>query len=258
MSQKRSLKLAITFCALFSLTANAQPPLTADQILKEVEKRVSAVDESATLEMTIIEANSASKTRDVQIRRKTNGNSHKVMVKIQGPANLRGTALLSISEGTKEDQWLYLPSSKQTRRILSSNKSSNFLDSELSYEDMGSSSNRKYVNSLLRTEKTPTGDVAVIESKLSTGDSAYSRILAWVPLGNFLVTKLEYYDLTGKLLKVTEMGTYKKFAGGIWRTQDVQVKNVQNHRSTHLMLKDLKINQGLDDHVFTESEMAEE
>ena len=82
--------------------------------------------------------------------------------------------------------------------------------------------------------------------------------MTWVPLTTFLVSKIEYYDHANKLFKVTEMGTYKKFPGDVWRTQDVQVKNVQNHRSTHLVLKDLKINQGLGDSEFTESAMQDE
>jgi outer membrane lipoprotein-sorting protein len=260
LTHKFSRCLILTFFAGFStaLAANVAAPLSADQILKEVEKRVSAVDESAIIDMTVVEANSASKTREVEIRRKTQGSSHKVMVKIESPASLRGTALLSISDGKNDEQWLYLPSSKQTRRILSSNKSANFLDSELSYEDMGAASTRKFANAILRTEPTTEGDVAVIESKTISGDSSYSRIVTWVPLKTFLVSKIEYYSRDGKLLKTTQMGNYKSFPGGVWRTEEVVVSNVQNHRSTQLKLKDLKLNQGLGDQAFTQTAMEEE
>ena len=235
----------------------AQAP-TADQILKDVEKKISAKDESAKLVMTITEANGSTKTREIDIRRKS-GDAPKVMVKLQSPPDLRGTALLSVGgKGQAEDQWLYLPSSKQTRRIVSSNKSSSFLDSEMSYEDMGSSSDKKFANKLLRTEKGTQGQVDVIESTLVSGDSTYSKILTWVSTNNDLVNRLEYYDKKGALLKTTEMSDYKKFSGDIWRAQNILVKNVQNHRSTKLQLKDLSINQGLDDSDFTVGAMAEE
>ena len=113
---------------LSSMAAPAQS-LNADQILKEVEKRVSSNSESAKIVMTIGEANGSSKTREIEIRRKS-GEDTKVMVKLESPADLRGTALLSVGgKGQSEDQWLYLPSTKQTRRIVSSNKSSSFLHS---------------------------------------------------------------------------------------------------------------------------------
>jgi hypothetical protein len=260
MSKSPSIVAAaiVLSLSLSSYALGAETAPSADQILNEVKKKVSANDESATIEMTNVEANSGSKTRDIEIRRKTSGASQKVMVKIKTPASLHGTALLSVSDDKKEDQWLFLPSSKQVRRILSSNKSANFLDSELSYEDMGGTAVRKCTNTLLRTETSPEGNVAVIESRMAPGDSGYSRILTWVPLSNYLVTKAEYYDHGNKLLKVTEMGTYKKFPGDIWRTQDVNVKNVQNHRSTHLVLKDLKVNQGIGDSDFTEAAMQDE
>jgi hypothetical protein len=253
--------LAALICASLGVQAQELSPqnnLTADQILKEVEKRVSSNDESARIIMIIGESNGASKTREIEIKRKA-GDNPKVMVKLQSPADLRGTALLSIGKkGQTEDQWLYLPSTKQTRRIVSGNKNSSFMDSEMSYEDMGSSTDKKFINKLLKTENSPQGGVSVVESKLVGGESSYSRILTWVPMGSFLVGKIEYYDRKGALLKVTEMSDYKKFSGNVWRAQNIQVKNVQNHRTTHLELKDLVINKGLDDQDFSVTSMADE
>ena len=152
MNSNKILTLLSVFVTLSSsaVTAPKGATLDADQIFKEVEKRITAKDESAKIVMTITEANGATKTRELEVRRKA-GDAPKVMVKLQSPPDLRGTALLSVGgKGKAEDQWLYLPSSKQTRRIVSSNKSSSFLDSEMSYEDMGSSSDKKFSNKILQ------------------------------------------------------------------------------------------------------------
>jgi len=229
---------------------------SADQIFKEVEKHVNSKDESAKIVMTITEANGSKKTREMEVLRKS-GESPKVMVKLQSPPDLRGTALLSIGgKGKAEEQWLYLPSSKQTRRIVSSNKNSSFLDSEMSYEDMGSSSDKKFTNKILRTENTPKGPLNVIESTLVSGDSSYSKMLTWVSTDPALVNRIEYYDLKGTLLKTTEMSDYKKFSGDIWRAQNILVSNAQNHRSTQLQLKDISINKGIPDSEFSENSMG--
>ncbi|MGZ7119873.1 MAG: outer membrane lipoprotein-sorting protein [Methanobacterium sp.] len=37
------------------------------------------------------------------------------MVRLNAPADLKGTALLSVSKGKSSDQWLYLPSSKHNK-----------------------------------------------------------------------------------------------------------------------------------------------
>jgi outer membrane lipoprotein-sorting protein len=254
--------LALTLLSFCPLMVHASPPATnsaptADQILKDVEKHMNAKDESAKVVMTIQEPNGTSKTREIEILRKA-GDTPKVMVKLESPPDLRGTALLSIGrKGRGEDQWLYLPSTKQTRRIVSSNKSSGFLDSEMSYEDMGSSSDKKFTNKIINTEKTPQGPVVTIESQLASGDSNYSKVVTQVATKDDLVNRIDYYDRKGALLKTTEMSDYKKFPGDIWRAQTVSVKNAQNHRGTTLQLKDLQINKGLDDSEFTQSAMAD-
>ena len=234
----------------------AAVPQTADQILKDVQKKVDAKDESETVVMTIEEANGSTKTREIEIRRKADEHP-KVLVKLESPPDLRGTALLSVGgKGQADEQWLYLPSSKQTRRIVSGNKSSSFLDSEMSYEDMGSASDKKFTNTLLRTDTTPQGPVAVIQSQLTSGDSSYGRILTFVPMKDSLVSRIEYYDKKGALLKTTEMTNYKKFPGDVWRAQTLVVKNVQNHRGTRLDLKDLQVNRGLDNSEFSVSSLS--
>lgn len=123
---------------------------------------------------------------------------------------------------------------------------------------MGSSSDKKFANKLLRNETSAQGPIAVIESTLVSGASSYSKVITWISTTNYLVNRIEYYDRKGALLKTTEMSDYKKFTGDIWRAQNILVKNVQNHRNTRLQLKDLAINQGLDDAEFTVTAMADE
>jgi outer membrane lipoprotein-sorting protein len=257
MKQIKLVSILSLLLPISALAASA-PGESADQIFKDVEHRVSAKDESAKIVMTITEANGATKTREIEIKRKS-GDTPKVLVKLQSPADLRGTALLSVGgKGKAEDQWLYLPSNKQTRRIVSSNKSSSFLDSEMSYEDLGSSSDKKFANKILRTETAADGPVAVIESTLTSGDSTYSKMITWVATTNDLVQKVEYYDRKGALLKTTEMSDYKKFPGDIWRAQTINVKNAQNHRGTELQMKDVAINKGISDSDFSVNALSQE
>jgi outer membrane lipoprotein-sorting protein len=231
----------------------ASPAPSADQIVKEVEKKLHSKDEVATVKMVIVEASGASKERKLQVSRRVDGDDQAVLVKLESPADLRGTGLLSVVKGKDSEQWLYLPSSKQTRRILSNKRQANFLDSELSYEDLGGT-NGGFTNKVLRTEKDSSGaPVSVIESDTSNPDASYSKVLTWVPMKTYLANKVEYYDHAGGLLKVMEMQNYKQFKSGVWRAELVTVKNVQNNRSTRLELSDLKLDQGLSASHFSPS-----
>jgi uncharacterized protein len=236
--------------------ANPAPSATADDILKATAKNLHSNDESVRVKMTITEANGSQKERNLQISRIENDKDQSVLVRLLSPADLRGTGLLSVTHVAQADQWLYLPSSKQTRRILSGKRGANFLDSELSYEDMGNTANTQIANQILRTETGADGPVAVIESKVTGAESAYSRILTWVPLKSHLASKIEYYDRAGALLKTTDMTDYQQYAGGVWRARRIVVANAQNHRGTQLDITDLKLNMGLSSQDFTPSALG--
>lgn len=235
----------------------ADKTMSADDILKEAGKKVEAKAESATIKMTIIEANGGKKERALNIKRKGGDNKQQVLVRMLSPPDLKGTGLLSVSSGSTKDQWLYMPSSKQTRRILGSQKSSNFMDSELNYEDMGTTSDLKFDSKVLKTEKIDGHDYYVIESVHKAGDSSYGKVLTWIDKDKYLVGKAEYYDKKGKLLKTSQLSAYKQY-GQIWRAQKVQIKNVQNKRATILDLSDLKIGgDGLSDDDFSQSALTD-
>lgn len=234
----------------------AAPATDAKAILDKVSKKVDAKDEIANVKMIITEADGASKTRVLEIRRKGKDDTQKVLVKLEGPADLKGTALLSVSKGKSSDQWLYLPSSKQTRRIQSGkSRSGSFMDSELSYEDMGTSSDAAYVSKILGKKKDGGRDFTLIENT-PKGESSYGKTIIWVDDKTDLVGKIEYFDKAGKPLKVSTFSGYKQF-GNVWRAQKVSVTNLQNKRGTVLELSDLKLNKGLEDGEFTESALTE-
>lgn len=251
---KHAAVVTIGLLATSSVWAASADPGNAKALLDEVEKNLHSTDEVANLKMKIVEPDGTAKERALEIRRKGSEEKQKVLVRMQEPADLRGTALLSVNKGKESDQWLYLPSSKQTRRILSNKRSSSFMDSELSYEDMGTNSN--FESKVIRQENKNGQNYSVIEST-PKGESAYGKIHIWVNLATRLVDKMEYFDKTQKPLKVTEFSNYKKNDKGIWRAGTVNVKNVQTQRGTVLTLSGLRVNQGLADSEFTESALTD-
>jgi uncharacterized protein len=235
-------------------TSNGTPD--ANTILKKVEGGLSSKDESALIKMKVVESNGAAKDREVEIKRKSGAKSQ-VLVRLKSPSDVSGVALLSVAEGSSEDQWLYMPSQKKARRVVSSNKSQRFLDTEFSLEDFSASTYARFENKLVREDRQPSSDVAVIESKAKAGnDSSYSKIMTWVDLSNYQVQKSDYYGKDGKLLKTMVFRDYKKF-GPTWRAQTVEVRNMQNSRSTILKIANLKLNSGLNDREFTQSALEE-
>lgn len=265
MSEERSESLpriaaglALIVSLGFAKDAGATPnALNADQILKRVEGRVASKDEAARIKMKVIESNGSSKERELEIKRKS-GSKQQVLVRLEAPSDVRGVALLSVLKGGREDQWLYMPSQKKARRVVSGNRSQKFLDSEFNLEDFSAGTYIHFANKVIREEPgAGKSKIAVIESKAKGDETSYSRILTWIDLGSYQIQKSEYFDREGKLLKTMVFRDYKKF-GQTWRAQTVEVRNMQNRRSTVLKVAGLKLNAGLPDSEFTQSALEDE
>ena len=101
--------------------------------------------------------------------------------------------------------WIYLPALKKSRRLVANNKKDSFVGSDFSYGDISLPKVIKYRHTLTRTEAMDGVDCYVIESvpgdDAVKANSGYSKKITWVRPDNFVETKVEYYDLAGRLLK---------------------------------------------------------
>ena len=210
---------------------------TAKSILSDLRKNSAPPNESLKLNMKIKDTEGDVKERLIVIKRKNGRKAKKTFVRLLSPNNLKGLSILSINEPESENQWLYLPSSQRTRRILGSNKKSRFLDSDLSYEDLQMETYRNFNNTLLKiTGKKEK--IAVIQSTLRPGkESSYTKIKTWISVKFNRVVKTEYYGESGKLVKVMKFSKYKRYKKRYWRAKAISVEDMVEKRSTLLTLK---------------------
>lgn len=237
---------------LFTSPAAAAKSSSADILINKLEANLKSQDEYANIEMTIVDSNGQSKTRELDLKKRSpESDKQEVLLRIKRPADLKGVGLLSVLDNEFEQQWLYLPSQKKSRRIASTNKKEKFLDSEFSYEDFSASTYKSFTNKVILETILNGKRVKVVESITGYSASPYKKIITWIDATDYIPVKTEYYDPEGQLLKVMEFSDYKKFGGGAWRAQTVKVQNVQNNRKTLLKLSELKINTGIDQKEFS-------
>ena len=127
---------------IFSHIICAQSP---EQRGLEIAQKMKAAGEgfiSDTSEMEMILIDSYG----TRVSRKMKGTSmegqngeDRAITEFLSPADVKGTKLLTHShKGEDDDQWLYLPAMKRKKRISGGARSSSFMGSEFSYEDLGS------------------------------------------------------------------------------------------------------------------------
>ena len=179
------------------------------------------------------------------------GDGDKSLIVFDSPADVKGTAFLSFTHATKpDDQWLYLPALKRVKRIASKNKPGPLMGSEFAFEDMSSQEVAKYTYKWLRDEKLDGKDVYVIERYPVDKYSGYTRQIVWGDKIMYQPLKVEFYDRKNSLLKTLTFHGYMQYLGRYWRPERLVMVNHQNGKSTELIFRNYKFNNGFTDRDF--------
>ena len=139
--------------------------------------------------------------------KKDNAGLFKYLARFEGPADIRGTALLTWEQKDREDdQWLYMPAyGQKLKRIAGGNKKGYFMGTDFSYEDLRPEKLETHTYNVLKKEKCDNQDCYVIESLPSTDDekktTGYAKRILWITTDTFVTLKVDFYDHSMKLLK---------------------------------------------------------
>jgi outer membrane lipoprotein-sorting protein len=135
-----------------------------------------------------------------------NGIDSRFLVKFTAPSDIRGTGFLQLEHSEADDDlWIYLPALKKSRRLVANNKKDSFFGSDFAYGDILLPKVALYRHTLLKSEPIDGHDCFVVESAPTSdtvkANSGYGKRVTWVRKDTFLESKVEYYDLGGRLLK---------------------------------------------------------
>jgi outer membrane lipoprotein-sorting protein len=246
--------MAIIATAMANQPANAQ--LTGQQIMEKVYHNPSGEDTQGGLIMTLTNNRGEQRVRTLTQFIKDDGKVEKKIMFFVSPADVKNTSFMSWSyaDGRSDDQWIYLPALKRTKRISSDGKSDSFMGSDFTYDDLGDRHPNQDNHKLLRKETVDGKDCYVVESTPKEDDYMYSKTITWVMKDNYLGLKREFYDDRGKLLKVLTIKKYEK-VDGFWTILETEMHNVQKDHRTNMKFTDVQKNKGIPNSKFTERSM---
>lgn len=225
---------------------------TLEAFAKAASKSLFARDESVEIELKNIEEDGEEESRRIELSRMTMKKGSKVeqriVAKILTPKSLRGTSVLTVTDGESQSRWIYLPSSKQVRRVVGADESSApILGSELSTEDLDLSQ----VDGATAKIVERAGGIVTIESKITSKDSAYSGCKAEFDEKSRLMKSAQCADRNGQPLKRITIKSYRRLKGGIARPAEMEILNLKSKRMTRITFMEQKINLGLKPGRFT-------
>ncbi|MDR2152974.1 MAG: outer membrane lipoprotein-sorting protein [Helicobacteraceae bacterium] len=230
----------------------------AYEIMKKVDERDKGNMMSARMRMILIDGSNKSRERLMWQFRKTDGDLTKKSIFFVEPADVKSTGFLTFDrkEGD-DDQWLYLPSLKKTKRIASSDQSGSFMGSDFSYNDLNDRNLNDY-DYVLQGERAIDGASCwIIESTPKNEKviktTGYVKMISAVRKDNYVIARAVNYEETKGRVKFLEVSKLK-LIDGIWQPMEMRMtlrrENVVAH-STVLVFDEVRFNQKLDGDLFT-------
>lgn len=249
--------LAAAFIMLSNVSGIAQT-ITGLQIIENVYNRPVGDDMTADLTMTLINSSGKERVRKIKQFSRDFGDVEKKIMFFVAPADVKNTSFMNWSydeEGKEDDQWIYLPALKKTKRISSDSKSDYFMGSDFTYDDLGDRKPTDDNHKLLREEVLNGEDCYIVESVPKDEDYMYSKTITWIIKDKWIGLKKEFYDEDGELLKILNVKKYENIKG-FWVIVNTVMENVQKNHKTVMSLTNVKINTNIPESKFTERMMT--
>jgi len=244
--------IAIVFAIGFSQVVSGQD-ITGKQIVEKAYNRATGDDQTSDLTMTLINKSGNQRVRKIKQFTKDLGEVEKSIMFFLSPADIKNTSFMSWSYDSdqSDDQWIYLPALKKTKRISSDSKSDYFMGSDFTYDDLGDRKLEDDTHKLLQEETMNGKECYVVESVSKDEDYMYSKTKTWIDKSNFIGVKKEFYDEDEDLLKILSIKEIKEISGYLVIVNS-EMKNIQKNHKTTIVLGNVQINIGISASKFTE------
>lgn len=232
----------------------------ARAIMEKVDARDDGDNQTSDMEMILIDKRGKKRVRRLGIFSKDKVEDTLRLMFFLEPADVKDTAFLTWDyddPDKDDDQWLYLPALRKTKRIASSDKDGSFMGSDLNYSDMTDRNLEDYDFTLKKEMEVNGVKTWLIESiprtKKVIKETGYKKSLLFVRQDNYFVIRGVNWVRDGGYLKYMDVKKLERI-GGIWVATEMHVTKKKSKKFVHktiLKLNNVKFNQDLDYDMFT-------
>ncbi len=215
-------------------------------------------DYQARLDMILVNRRGEETRRELELfSLEVSGDEERSLVYFRSPRDIRGTALLTYSRRDGDDeQWLYLPALRRTKRIATSGRSSPFMGSEFAYEDLAPTYPSQYDYSYGGEDTLDGTPCFVVERYPRYQGTGYRKQRLWIDTGEYRVLRIDSWDLRDRLLKTLTLSGYQKYLDRVWRPADARMLNHRTGETTRLRWYDYQFQTGLTESDFSRAALG--
>ena len=245
----------IIFTMLFSgvfYPAEKVFALSGREIMEKVNARDEGDRSKGEMEMILLDKKGKKRIRKLKTFGGKNGENTLSLMFFLSPADVKNTGFLTYDyneSGKDDDQWLYLPALRKTKRIAAGDKSGSFMGSDLNYSDMTTPDLDLYDYTLMKETEVRGNKVwqikAVPKSKDEAKKSGYSKSVIFIRQDNYVLIRAVRWVYKKRRNKYLDVKKLEKI-DGIWVSTEMHVTTKTGKKTLHktiLKQKNIRFNQ---------------
>jgi outer membrane lipoprotein-sorting protein len=256
----KTLKYTLTIALALLAAQPALAAMSAREIMQAVDDRDDGDNRTADMKMVLIDKNGDERVRSIHSFDKDKGEDKQRIMFFLSPADVKDTGFLTYdydASDKDDDQWLYLPALRKSKRIASSDKSGSFMGSDFNYSDMTRRNLDDYEFKILKEGDVRGEKVWLIESNPKSRkvmeETGYKKSVLFVRQDNFVVVRAVNWVNEGDNLKYLDVEKLEKI-DGIWTILQMSMTTKRGKSTLHktnLYFDNVKYNQNLSADMFS-------
>jgi outer membrane lipoprotein-sorting protein len=235
----------------------------AREILDEVRRLEDTTrhwtDRSEKLSLTIVDARGSERRRELKVfNKRYPGDEEKALSFFLEPSEVKGTAFLQWGhKKTADDQWLYLPDIRRTRRITAELRNESFMGTDFSYQDLEilgeiqGWTEEEAPSTLVGEEQIAGSPCHVIRLQPKQEGMRYGRIQLWLDRDKLVTRRMDFFDKDDAAVKSLTLERIED-VGRFPTPHVLEMRNLKTGSRTRLEVSDVKYDAGLSDELFTQ------
>ena len=213
--------------------------LNGREIMEKVNDRDTGDRSITEMEMILIDKKGNKRVRKLKTFGLEKGKASLSLMFFLSPADVRNTGFLTFDydeSGKDDDQWLFLPALRKTKRIAAGDKSGSFMGSDLNYSDMTSPDLDLYDYTLMKETEVKGQKVwqikAVPKTKAEAKKSGYSKSVVFIRQDNYVMIRGVRWVHKKKRNKYLDVRKLDKI-DGIWVSTEMHVTTKSGKKILH-------------------------
>lgn len=262
-TRKAMLKMAIVTSFLSMCASSnyaATPAINHDQGTELARKMYENLDgwgtTSATINIHISSFDGFSQSGEAFLYSEEHsldaGTLRKSIMRIDKPSIKRGLTLISYNYPTgKDKEWIYFPSAKKSRAIGESGRSSSFLNSNLSFEDLTGWNFQdftyRYEGEHSVSSDLGGGTTYAVEANPQHIDTQYSKLVFYIDNQTYLPKQINFYTKGGLQNKSVYFHSFTSCGENCFVPSDFEMLNVIMGSRTRVTWRDIEFGVKVED-----------